>query len=287
MSASSFEAEKNQKAFLYTATVIALLLMIAIFWKWQLPEAPKPIAEDLIEINLGNLDEGMGNVQPLIKGEKAPGEDPGQQKQAATPATEEPAKDLQADEDNKDEDAAPVTKPVKPEPKNNNIPKEPVAQPVKTPTPAVVPEPKPQKPKIAGYGGPKGGTGNGATEDNGYRYEGNKPGGKGDAGSPNGKPDSYGNTPGGRTGGSGLRVSKGDRTIINNYIFSGELEKATINAIIKVSPEGRGTFVGFDKGSTSSDSRYATAIRGYLPNIQFSKADHESQVTVPFNFRVQ
>ena len=67
----------------------------------------------------------------------------------------------------------------------------------------------------------------------------------------------------------------------------GDLPKATINAVIKVSPDGRGVFVTFDKGSTSSDSRYANAIRGYLPNIQFNKSDHESVVTVPFNFRVQ
>jgi len=84
-----------------------------------------------------------------------------------------------------------------------------------------------------------------------------------------------------------LRVSKGDRSIINNYIFMGDLPKATINAIIKVSPEGKGTFVSFDKGSTSTDARYATAIRSYLPNIKFNKTDHESIVTVPFNFRVQ
>ena len=34
-----------------------------------------------------------------------------------------------------------------------------------------------------------------------YSAQKDKPGGKGDAGSPNGKPDSYGNNPGGKTGG--------------------------------------------------------------------------------------
>ena len=67
----------------------------------------------------------------------------------------------------------------------------------------------------------------------------------------------------------------------------GDLPRATINAVIKVSPSGRGTFVTFDKGSTSADAKYANAIRGYLPNIEFNKSDHESVVTVPFNFRVQ
>lgn len=285
---ATFETEKNRRAFIYTAIIVAILLLIAIFWTWQILPPPAPVAQDLIEINLGNFDEGLGDVQPLIKGEKSPGDEPAQQQQQQpTPAAANDATDDVHADDNKDEDAAPVVKPEKVKP--TTVPKQPTTQPVKNnnPTPAVVAEPKPQKPKIAGYSGPKNGTGNGATEDNGYKYEGNKPGGKGDAGSPNGKPDSYGTNPGGKTGGSGLRVSKGDRTIVNNYIFMGDLPKATINAIIKVSADGRGVFVGFDKGSTSSDSRYANAIRGYLPNIQFNKSDHESVVTVPFNFKVQ
>jgi hypothetical protein len=229
--------------------------------------------EDLIEINLGNNEEGNGKEQPLIKGEKAPAEKLPQQQQVVT-STSQTEKEITTD-DNKNEDAAPVTKVEK----NKPI--------VKVPAPIIAPPaPKPQKPKIAGYNGPVNGKGNGANEDNGYTYQGNNPNGKGDAGNPNGKPDSYGNSPGGRSGGS-LRVSKGDRTIVNNYIFMGDLPKATINAVIKVSPDGRGVFVTFDKGSTSSDASYANAIRNYLPNIQFNKSDHESIVTVPFNFKVQ
>lgn len=272
---ASFEAEKNRKAFAYTAIICAVLLLLAIFITWPLTKPPVPIVEDLIEINLGNETEGAGTVQPLIKGEKAPGDQVPEPEQKQAIANNEPDKQIEAD-DNTDKDAAPVNKPVKATtPKINP-----------TPTPAPAPAPKPQRPKIAGYGGPKGGTGNGATEDKGFKYQGNNPNGKGDAGNPNGKPDSYGNNPGGHAGGT-LRVSKGDRTIINNYIFMDELPKATINAIIKVSPEGRGTFVTFDKGSTSNDPSYAAAIRRYLPNIQFNKADKESIVTVPFNFRVQ
>lgn len=286
---ASFEAEKNRKAFTYTAIIVAVFLLIAFLWTWQILPPPKPVTQDLIEINLGNFDEGFGTVQPLIKGKKSPGDEPAEKtKTKPVASNSNPAEDLQPD-DSKDPDAAPVVKPDKPTPKTNVLPKETVATTVKntTPTPVVVPLPKPQKPKIAGYGGPPNGKGNGADQDNGYTYQGNKPGGKGDAGDPNGKPDSYGNNPGGRTAGGALRVSKGDRTIINNYIFMGDLPKATINAVIKVSPDGRGTFVTFDKGSTSTDSRYATAIRGYLPNIQFNKSDHESVVTVPFNFKVQ
>jgi len=49
-------------------------------------------------------------------------------------------------------ESAPVTKTAKTEVK------------VTTPQPVVVAEPKPQKPKIAGYSGPTNGKGNGATK---------------------------------------------------------------------------------------------------------------------------
>ena len=269
---SKFESEKNKKALAFTTLICGLMFLMAVLVSWQLPTIEPPAMQDMIEINLGNYEEGTGTIQPLIKGEKAPAEQIPEQKHVVV-AKVEPVKDINTDDTN-DKDAAPVTKTEKITPK------------VIAPAPVIVPVPKPQKPKIAGYSGPSNGTGNGATEDNGYRYQGNNPNGKGDAGNPNGKPDSYGNNPGGRTGGT-LRVSKGDRTIVNNYIFMGDLPKATINAIIKVSPEGRGVFVTLDKGSTSSEARYANAIRNYLPNIIFNRSDHESIVTVPFNFKVQ
>jgi hypothetical protein len=270
---ATFETEKNRKAFLYTAIICGSLLLLAFLISWTHKHTIPPVGQDLIEINLGNNAEGYGEVQPLVKGEKSPGDENAEQPKTA--AVQTPAVEDTKTDDLADKESAPVKTPAKTTVKVNN------------PTPVVAkPEPKPQKPRVAGYDGPKNGTGNGATEDNGYKYQGNNPGGKGDAGSPSGKPDSYGNNPGGRTGGA-LRVTKGDRTIVNNYIFMGDLPRATINAIIKVSPAGRGTFVTFDKGSTSADAKYANAIRGYLPNIEFNKSDHESIVTVPFNFREQ
>ena len=268
---ASFEAEKNKKALAYTTVIIGVLILLAIFISWQRPILQIPNADDLIEINLGNDIEGFGKVQPLIKGEMAPSVAVAEQKQeAATPNT---AKQIQTDDANTDKESAPVTKPIKTTTK------------VITPAPVVVAVPKPQKPKIAGYSGPKTGTGNNSTEDNGYRYQGNNPNGKGDAGNPNGKPDSYGTSINGKTGG-GPRVTSGDRKIIRYYSFTADLEKAIIYAIIKVSPDGKGTFSGFGKNSTSRNQAYANAIVERLPNIVFDKADHESSVTVQFNFTV-
>ncbi len=270
---ATFEAEKNRKAAIYTALICGAILLIALLVSWKPVLHPLKPAEEFIEINLGNDIEGFGEVQPLIKGEKAPDNETATAPQS-TPVQNETAEEAKPDE-NTDPESAPVNKPVKTTPK---------VTPAPVPTPAP-PAPKPQKPKIAGYNGPKGGTGNGATEDNGYKYQGNTPGGKGDAGSPNGKPDSYGDKPGGKTGG-GVQIISGNRTIVNNYIFMGDLPPAIIKAVIKVSPGGRGTFVSFAKGSTSTDSKYASKIREILPNVEFSKGDQEETVTLSFNFRV-
>jgi len=281
---AAFEAEKNKKALTYTLIICGVLLLLAFFISWPIMQVPPPLAQEQWEINLGNNEEGWGVEQPLIKGQMSPTPPTPTQAQAAAAASrEEPSGEPEPD-DNAEEDAAPVTKSIKTPPKET--PAKPVTQPAKTtsPTPVVAaPAPKPQKPKLT-YNGPGNGTGNGATEDNGYRYQGNKPGGTGDAGDPSGKPDSYGNTPGGARGGP--RVI-GNRKIIKYYSFTGDLDKATVYATVKVSPAGTGTFIGFGKNSTTRAQAYANAIINYLRNVQFDKSANESNVTVQFNFSVQ
>jgi hypothetical protein len=280
----TFEIQKNTKAFSYTALICALFLAIAILYTWPLQIPPMPVAQDLIEINLGNEKEGMGDIQPLVKGDPAP-EIPQQQSMEKSAAThDEPAKDIQTDEN--DKEAAPVTKPIKPNNEAKNLAKETVTKPVKTnnTVPVVNPNPTPPKPKIPLYKGGNGTGGNGADQDNGYKNQGNKPG-NGDNGSPNGNPDSYGSTPNGKIGGRPKVI--GDRKIVRYYSFTGDLEKATIYAIVKVSPEGTGTFAGFGRNSSTTARAYANSIVDYMRNIKFDKSDHESTVTVQFNFNIQ
>ena len=270
---STFESEKNRKAFLYTALICGMLLLMFVLISWTDNPPSAPVVEDLIEINLGNNDEGFGEEQPLIKGERSPSQEATvvpRQTAAAQPETEER---VNAD-DNAEDDAAPVTKPVKATPK--------VTQPTTT-APVTVPAPRPQKPKIT-YNGPGTGGGNNPTEDNGYKSQGNKPGGTGDAGDPSGNKDSYGNSPGGKVGGP--RVTSGNRKVIRYYSFTAELKKATIYAQIRVSPSGQGTFLKIVKPSTSFEQAYANAISGYLRNMKFDEATDESIVTVQFNFTV-
>ena len=264
-----YDTERRKKALIYTVSICTALLILFFLISWKVMPPSISKAEDFIEINLGNYEEGLGEIQPLVKGER------GQSREkivtpVASYSKEDPGDKVSPD-DNADEDAAPVNKPVK------------SADKIKTqkPAEAIVAVAKPQKPKIT-YDGPGKGTGNNDTEDNGYKYQGNKAGGAGDAGDPNGNKDSYGNSPGGRIGGGPL--VRGNRKIVRHYAFTGDLKKATIYALVRVSPAGTGTFISFDKGSTSRSPEYATAISNYLRNIQFDKSPQESRVQVQFNF---
>ncbi len=260
----SFETEKNKKAFTYTLIICSALLLLFFMIRWKSIPPSESIVQDLMEINLGNNLEGMGNEQPLIKGNptvnKEPDVNSGEKKQAQQ-------QDPIIPDDNSDKEAAVVNNSKKQSTvndKNANNNKNRIA-------------------KIT-YNGPDKGKNGNDNNDNGYRYQGNNPNGKGDNGSPEGNKDSYGNTPGGKIGGP--RVIRGNRRIVQHYKFEGDLNKATIYAIIKVSPNGDGRFIGFDKGSTDRTQAYANAISNYLKKIQFDKSENESQVTVEFVFDV-
>ncbi|MBX2939173.1 MAG: hypothetical protein KF880_03765 [Ferruginibacter sp.] len=267
---TTFETEKNRKAFIYTVIICAVLLLLSILISWKSAPPPEPNPLDLIEINLGNDADGWGEEQPLVKGERGPSQDvdPGQSNVIAASRSE----DRVTPDEHAADDAAPVNVPSK-KPVNSKVESNVTKETVTTP----------KKAKVT-YQGPGKGTGNNETEDNGYRYQGVNQGGQGDMGSPDGDKDSYGNTPGGAKGGP--RVLSGNRKIVKYYSFTGELAKATIYAKIRVSPAGTGRFISFEKGSTSRSEDYAQAIRNYLTNIQFDKAASESDVIVQFNFNI-
>jgi outer membrane biosynthesis protein TonB len=287
---TKFDNERHRKAFIYTAIICSVLLIAFIFISWKSPTPAAAVVQDLMEINLGNDDEGFGEEQPLIKGERSPEPETTPSPPEAQPvAANEPVADENVTpDDNASEEAAPVVKTIKRPNPTKVITPIPITKPTvkpTTPAPVVTPAPKPRVPKIV-YTGPGKGGGNNATTDNGYTKQGNKKGSTGDAGSSTGNKDTYGNKSGGGT--VGPRVISGNRKVIyRSYNFTGELEKATINAVVKVSPAGAGTFVRFGQGSTSTSSAYANAIRGYLQSMKFDAADEESLVTVQFNFNVK
>ena len=284
---NEFDKQRHRKAFIYTAAICCLLLLGFIFISWTVkPPAPAVIL-DRIEINLGDNNEGFGEEEPEAIGAPAP------EKQEATPtppqeeAAEAPQENIEPD-DNAEETAAPVTKPVtkiSPKPRPVSTPTtKPNNTPVVKPTTTVKKSPA-VKPKFT-MPNSDGGGGNNGKQDKGFDQQGNKPNGGGNKGVPNGNPDTYGTKPGGSI--SPAQVTKGNRKIISvrPYKFPGELDRATIFADIRVSPDGSGTFLRIAQGSTNTSAAYANAIRGYLQNIKFDAADDDGVVTVRFNFNV-
>jgi hypothetical protein len=283
----TFETEKNRKAFIYTASICGVLLLLAFLITWPILPPTQAIAEDLIEINLGNNEEGFGKEQPLIKGQMSPEvEAPVQAKQAAQVKTQAAEETAQPD-DNAEEDAAPVTKTVKPVKKPNPSVTPVVNKPVKnvSPAPVLLPAPKPQKP-IATYKGPGNGKGNGAAEDNGYQYQGNKPGGKGDAGDPSGKPDSYGNTPGGK---SGVSVTRGVRPLnLGQLRFEDDFnENAKVYLDVRYSSAGVFSGSSIAKGTTTSNGTIISIAKRKAADLKFPSSPDGGVSTILFNFRVQ
>ncbi len=261
----SFEAEKNRKALLYTACIVGAFLIIAIFYTWPLQIPPIPTVQDLIDVNLGNEQEGMGTVQPLVKGERAPDNQSVPSHAKASKVAEEPTRSVNADENNDNKDAAPVTKVEKPKDDAKEINKTSTEKASKkvNPSPVINPNPAPPKPKLPLYKGGNGNGGNGATEDNGYRNQGYKPG-NGDAGSPDGKADAYGNSPGGRSGVSVVRGLSGRRPIRFPSMTDDFNENAKVYVDIKVDGSGKVVDAGIARGTTTSNSS--------LRNIAIEKA---------------
>lgn len=285
----NFESEKNKKAFIYTLAICSGLLLLFFLVTWPVNKiAPPPAIQDLIEVNLGNEFEGMGEEQPLIKGERSPMQEPvPEPKQNIAPATNDASKDIETD-DNADEDAAPITKVEKNKNKNTDVPKEAIVKPSKstsnstTNTPA---PPKPQKPKYA-YNGPGNGKGNGADEDNGYTNQGNNPGGKGDAGSPNGKPDSYGNNPGGR---SGVSVVKGARPVNFGSLKLEDDFNDNAKVYLDIRYNSTGGFVSSTvaKGTTTTSGTILSIAKREAAKLKFPPSTDGGITTILFNFKVQ
>ena len=281
----SFEAEKNRKALMYTILVCGLFLIFAIFYTWPMMIPPTPTVTDLIDVNLGNEVEGMGNVQPLVKGERAPDNQSVASRQSARKVREEPSQNIQADESN-NKDAAPV---VKTEKKNEtakieNKPSVTTASKNVHPSPVVNPNPAPPKPKIPLYKGGNGTGGNGAAEDNGYRNQGYKPG-NGDAGSPDGSPDAYGNSPGGKSGFSVVRGLSGRRPIHFPNMQGDFNENAKVYVDIKVNAAGTVTSAVVAKGTTTSNSELRSIAIEKAKQLKFPAAQSDIESgTILFNF---
>src|SRR6476620_5315235 len=97
-----FERQKNLKALGLTILVCAIIFLLMFLVSWTLPQQEQPIADEGIEVNLGNSDQGMGNIAPEVPGEMSNNDETNIQssKTASTPDVPEEAKEVAENNDN-------------------------------------------------------------------------------------------------------------------------------------------------------------------------------------------
>ncbi len=284
---ASLEARKNSQAAMVTAGFAAFMILLMFLLKWKLPVFEHPVTETYLQIEM-NLEEepqlfaggGGGGGNPV----QASGPQ-GTASAPPNPGEEEEAKDI---EETPDKSAPAIAKPevVKPTATkiNNNT------STVKTPPKPVVLPPAPQKPKhVLGQTTSGNNRGGGAAEN----YD--KPGGRGTGygvgtgpgtGGNNGTGTGGGNGPGIGTG-SGPRKVSGSHYVINpKPMNAGENIEGRINAEIRISPDGIGTFVRGTGGALMSNRQAIEIVRDWLRKNRFNATAEGGIVVYEFNIKM-
>ncbi|MFN5423028.1 MAG: energy transducer TonB [bacterium] len=297
---SSFENQKNIKAGAYTIVLVGVLIGLCFIIGWTPPMAPALSEEEGMEVNLGDSETGLGDVQPLIPGEPAaPTEE-----QVAQPTPEkqiEPTeKEIETNDNDKEAPPAVISKPkVKPTPK-------PVTPP--TPTPVkTAPQPKEEvkpveappapapKPKYI-YKGQGNKTEGGNNSQEIVKGEGGQgiTSGKGDQGKLTGDPNSDSYTGTGGSGSGGVSVSRGlqGRKINRFPSFQDDFnENAKVAVDIKVDAKGNVISAGIQpRGTTTGNSSMKAIALQKARQLRFTPDDEgpdEQLGTIIFDFRIK
>lgn len=283
-----FESRKNIRAGSYTLLICILLAIIFLFMRQTFPPPPV-LADEGIEVNLGNSEQGFGEDQPLLPGQPSPQDNQSYTPPKQTIAENDDTKDIETDD--KNDDAPEIKKPpvVKPDAKKipekdvvKNTPKK--VEPVTNPTP---PAPKPK----AVFKGVNG-TGTGGNEADTYKKGGNQgiAGGTGDQGKPGGDPDSKNYTGSGGKGTAGIELKGGlaTRTIKSVPKFTDEFnENGKVALDLTVDAAGNVIKANYQpRGSTTSDADMIAIALRKARQVKFNAAGQESSGTFIFNFKL-
>ncbi len=278
-----FERNKNLKALGITAGIIGAIFLFFFLVSWTLPQLPPEIVNEGVEVNLGNSDEGLGDVAPML-----PGTPSDVQETNFDPAPAHTAEATTHPEvaENNDADATPINTSVKPEVKpkpnnndNNAIKNKPVQ-------PVVNAKPTPPKPKAVYAGGTSAGTGgNNSDTYNNSKNQGIA-GGNGDQGKPNGNPNSDSYDGNGGKGTSGISISRGldGRKITSTARFEDEYKNGgKVSVDVTVDENGNVTSASVRPGNPFADLN-AIAKRRAM-QLKFSKGDAPQTGTVIIVFQ--
>jgi TonB family protein len=277
----NFERNKNLKALGYTTGILVALFLVFVFFTWSIPVMPPPIVDTGVEVNLGNSDQGLGDVPPQIPGEPAAE----QQTNFSPPPVQQAQAETDPDvADNKEQDAPVIHTSPKPEKKKelapvNNTAKKTSVKTVTNPTPA------PPKPKAVYAGGKNAGSsGNNADSYTSSRNQG-VTGGHGDQGKPNGNINSDSYTGNGGTGTAGINITSGlqGRRIATAARFQDQYKYGgKVSVDVTVDENGTVTNAKVKPGSPFSDLNVIAEKRAY--QLKFNKGSTPQSGTIMIVF---
>ncbi len=294
----AFERDKNLKASAYTIIISGGLAIFLFLFYWTLPQVSPPDLSEGIEVNIGNSDDGFGDVAPEIVGDPSlTAQDPTTLQQDNVAPTEtvvdEPLVKDAVDE-------VPITKPPIADKKKVVKKISPVVEnkkPVTTPkaTKKIVTTPskeKPSNPKALFKGGTTNGTGgNGGQKNNNILYQGDGSG-KGDKGNPNGNPYSpnyKGNAPSGNSGVS-IRSGLNGRRFTSYPSFEDDFnERAKVAVDIIVDRNGNVIAASINpRGTTTTNSNIKSIAIRKAKQLKLSTGNSDQQTgTIVFDFKLR
>lgn len=268
------ERQDQLKASIITLVITVILFSIFFYIRYQQPLVQERIVGEGIEVNLGNVETGEGNIPPSAIGEL-------NESQENSETYQKSKENIVIPENTSAEDDIPLTKSVvKPnsKPSNNSS--------------STPPTPKPK----AIFAGTKtnGSGGNLADSYNGVKNQG-VAGGKGDQGKPTGNPnsDSYqGNASSGNGGSNGVDIRSGldGRRITKLPSFEDDFnENAKVAVDITVNQSGAVTAATINpKGTTTTNQRIRNIAILKAKSLKLNKGDTEEQTgTLVFNFKLK
>ncbi len=299
---SNFNQQKNLKAGTYTVLLLGSLLALCFIISWTPPVAPPIQEEEGMEVNLGDSETGIGDVQPLLPGDPAlestvvntPPPQPVQQTSVE--------KEIETNDDDKEAPPAVVSKPtpvIKPKPKAEFKPVPETPKPAVQPKEEAKPVETPPTPKPKALYKAQGANASGTGGNNADTYQPSKgqgiAGGAGDQGKLNGNPnsDSYtGN--GGYGSGNGVSISRGlqGRKITRFPSFEDDFsENAKVAVDIKVDNNGTVTSASIQpRGTTTGNTNMKNIALRKARQLKFTTGedgDIDQMGTIIFSFRVR
>ena len=265
----TFERNKNLKAFIYTCIICVLLFLFFLLTQWSVPIIATPIVDEGIEVNLGNSDNGMGEIAPQSIGEPEP-----IQTSTTIATTALPQDNI----DDKGDEIVNTTPKI--------IEHKPTVKPILTNVKSTLKTPTPK----AQFTGIKTtNSGNKSDNNNGIKSQGIV-GGNGDQGSLNGNPasDSYkGNN---ATGKGGINIKSGlsGRKIALRPNFEDDFnENAKVCVDVSVDINGKVLTANINpRGTTTTNANIRQIAKTKAMQIKFTAGIEEQFGTIAFDFKV-